>query len=146
MGKVAFRIFLSGIICMAISYAVNMVSALLTMDFYKDPAYFQVWSKIMMPLAGPPPWYFMFYSLGFSLIGGLLISTVYYFVKGAFRQKSAVSKGLFYGLLLILAAGIPFMLSIILIINLPLLLIAGWTITSAAIYLLDGMVIAKLIK
>jgi hypothetical protein len=145
MGKF-LRIILAGIICMVISYAVNMVSALLTIDFYKDPAYYQVWSKIMMPTAGPPPWYFALYAIAFSLIGGILIAVVYYFVKSAFRQKSAVKKGLFYGLLLFLVAGIPPMLSMILLINLPLMLVIIWIIMSGIVYLLDGMVVAKLVK
>ena len=146
MGKAAVKIFLAGIICMAISFVINMVSSILTMGFYKDPAYFQVWSKIMMPTAGPPPWYFSLYALGFSLLGGIFIAIVYYHVKGAFKQKSAVKKGLFYGFLLFLVAGIPPMLSMILLINLPLMLAISWMIMSGIILLLDGMVVAKLIK
>jgi len=146
MGKVAVRIFLAGVICMVISFIINNISALLTMDFYKNPAYFQVWSKIMMPTAGPPPWYFMFYALGFSLMGGIFIALVYYFVKGAFKQKSAVKRGLLYGFLMFLVAGIPPMLSMILLINLPLMLVISWIIISGVIFLLDGMVVAKLIK
>jgi len=146
MGKAAIRIFLAGIICMAISFVINMVSSILTMGFYKDPAYFQVWSKIMMPTTGPPPWYFSLYTLGFSLLGGIFIALVYYFVKSTFKQKSAVKKGLFYGFLLFLVAGIPPMLSMILLINLPLMLVISWMIMSGVILLLDGMVVAKLIK
>ena len=145
MGKL-WRIILAGIICMAISFAINMVSSMLTIGFYKDSAYYQVWSRIMMPTAGPPPWYFSLYAIAFSLIGGILIAVVYSFVKSAFKQKSAVKRGLFYGFLLFLVAGIPPMLSMILLINLPLMLVISWMIMSAVVFLLDGMVVAKLIK
>ncbi len=34
---------------------VHTLESILTMGYYTDPAYFQVWSKVMMPAAGPPP-------------------------------------------------------------------------------------------
>ena len=52
-----------------ISQIIHSAGAVLTMDYYKDPQYFQVWSKIMMPGAEPPPVSFFAYSFLFSLLG-----------------------------------------------------------------------------
>lgn len=144
--KKAGRIFLSGVIFMAISYVIHMLGALVDMSYYMDSNYFRVWSKIMMPTAGPPPMEFTLYSLLFSLIGGILFALVYYYVKDAIKLKGAVKKGLFYGLLVILVAVIPGYLSLFLLINLPLLLVVSWAVQGAIVNLLSGIITAKLIK
>ncbi len=145
-GKKAGRIVLAGAIFMAISYVIHMLGAFVDMGYYTDPNYFKIWSKLMMPTAGPPPMEFTLYSLLFSLIGGILFALVYYYVKDAIKIKGAVKKGLFYGLLIVLIALIPGSLSMILLFNLPLLLVVSWAVQGAIVYLLSGMVTAKLFK
>jgi hypothetical protein len=144
--KKAGRIVLSGVIFAAISYVIHMLGALLDMGYYLDPNYFRVWSKIMMPTAGPPPMEFTLYSSLFSLIGGILFALVYYYVKDSIKLNGAVKKGLFYGLLVTLVAVIPGYLSLILLINLPLMLVVSWAVQGVIVNLLGGMITAKLIK
>jgi len=140
------KILLSGAIFAAIGVAINTVVAMLTTGYYKNPDYFAVWSKMMMPTAGPPPVSFTIYSLLFLFIGGVLFALVYDAVKKSVKRKSTVETGLFYGLLVFLVAGIPSSLSLILLINLPLELIITWALSELVGYLIGGIVTAKLIK
>jgi len=98
----------------------------------------------MMPAAGPPPVSFTMYSIAFGLIGGILISLVYGVIKGGIPGNTLAKKGLVYGLLLFLVAGIPGSLAMFLLINLPVMLILLWAIEGLIIYLLGGMIIAKI--
>ena len=52
--------FLMAILCGALAYTVilfivHMAGAIVDMGYYLMPDYFAVWSKIMMPVPGPPP-------------------------------------------------------------------------------------------
>lgn len=140
------RIILAAVIFTAIAQVIRSLCAMLGMKYYMDPKYFDVWSKLMMPTAGPPPASFLLYSILFGLITALLIVIVYNIIKKGIPGKTLVKKGLWYGLILFLAAGIPGSLALKLLINLPCGLITLWAAESLVIYLLGGMVIAKLVK
>ena len=49
-----------------VSQIIHSIEAFATMDFYLDPNYFGVWSKIMMPGPGPPPAEFYYYSIDYD--------------------------------------------------------------------------------
>jgi len=105
-----------------------------------------VWSKIMMPGAGPPPVQFYYYSIAFSFIAGLIYSFVYSRINTAFKGN-AIQKGLKYGFGLFLVAGIPFFFSMYLLINLPVGLLISWLFIEGLVtYLIAGIVIAKIVK
>ncbi len=140
------KIFLFGVIYAVIAQVIHTLGAFVTMPYYMIEEYFPVWSKIMMPTAGPPPVSFYLYSLVFSIITGMLIAYVYTIVRSSFKQKSLVKKGLFYGLLVFLVGALPSTLGMILLINLPVMLLVAWAIESLIILLLTGMILAKLIK
>jgi hypothetical protein len=57
---------------MIISFVMNMAISWLTMGFYMMPQYWPVWSKVMMPEAGPPPTSFYIWALIFDFITGLV--------------------------------------------------------------------------
>ena len=99
----------------------------------------------MMPAAGPPPLSFMLYSLLFSFIAGVLFSLVYATIKTGVPASNNTKKGLFYGLLVFLVAGVPGALSMYLLINLPSMLIVFWTLENFVIYLVNGLITAKII-
>jgi xanthosine utilization system XapX-like protein len=139
------QILLVGILFAIIAQIIHNIGAFLTMSFYTDSNYFSVWSKLMMPTAGPPPLSFMFYGLLFSLITGLLFALVYAVIKKSLPGKT-VKKGLMYGFLIFLVAEIPYSLTTILLINLPMLLILYWAIEALIIYLIMGLISAKIIK
>jgi hypothetical protein len=55
-------------------------------------------------------------------------------------------KGLQFGGMIFLIAGIPSILSMYLLINLPRGLLATWTITTLILYLIGGVLATKLMK
>ena len=140
------RIILGAIAYLVIGLIMNTVSSLLTMDYYKNPNYFAVWSKVMMPGQGAPPATFYYYSVAFLFIVGLIYSFIYGKVKGLLKGTT-ILKGLRYGFALFLMAGIPFFFSLYLLINLPLSLLIYWLVIDGLLtYLLGGIAIAWLNK
>ncbi len=110
------------------------------------PQYFPVWSKIMMPTAGPPPVSFMVYSLLFSVVSGILIALVYSVVKNSVPGNNPTKKGLKYGVLIFLVGGIPGYLSMLLLINLPSALLLYWAFETLVVDLLGCFIIARILK
>lgn len=144
MKSTFWRVLFSAVILTLIAQIVHTIGAMLGMNFYTDPNYASVWSKIMMPKAGPPPAEFMYYSLAFSAIGMLIFTIIYRVIKNGVPGTSVLKKGLMYGVLVFLVATVPGMLSLILLINLPLALVGFWTVESLIIQLLGGIVVAKI--
>jgi len=131
-GAVAFAV---------IAQVVRTVEAMLTMNYYLDPAYFGTWSKIMMPAAGAPPVEFYIYSVLFALITGIFFAYVYSAVKNALPKKN---KGLHYGVLVFFVAGVPFGLTTFLLFNVPCGLLTVWAVTSLIVYLAAGWAVEKI--
>lgn len=125
---------------------VHTLESILTMGYYLDPAYFSVWSKVMMPAAGPPPASFYIYSIVFALVGWFLFASVYSKLGAAIKEKTEIRKGLKFGALAFLLAGLPCTLTLYLLINLPVGLIISWMVSSLVLYLAGGIVAAKLIR
>jgi len=141
-----WRVLASGVLFAIVAQVLHTVCAFLAMSFYTNPDYFSVWSKIMMPAAGPPPAYFYVYSLLFGLLGGILFALVYTVIKGGIPVKAIAKKGLFYGFLVFLVGGVPGYLALILLVNLPFALIIIWAAETLVINLLGGMIAAWLNK
>lgn len=131
---------------MIIATVFRTVESMMTMDYYMDPDYFSVWSKLMMPTAGSPPIEFTVTSIVFAFIGGLLFAGVYNVIAKGVPGKTLLRKGINYGLIIWIVAGIPFSLSMVLLINLPIDLIAFWTVTSLIIYSIVGAATSKIVK
>ena len=151
----AWKIIVAGIIIAIISQIIHTIEAYATMDFYVDPNLCDfdpttgeigvcVWSKIMMPTAGPPPTEFYYYSIVFAIITGIIYALVYAMIKKSIPGKIP-KKGLYFGFLLFLL-GIPHFLSMYLLINLPSLLIVYWVIFGLIVNLINGVIIAYIVK
>lgn len=140
------RVFLAGVLFAVLAQVIHTLGAFLAMGYYTMPEYFSVWSKIMMPSAGPPPLSFMVYSIIFGVISGILISLVYSVVKSSIPGNKVCKKGLVYGLFVFLVGGIPGYLSLFLLINLPSALILSWAFETLLVDLFGGVVIAKILK
>ena len=140
-----WKMIVAAIPFMIISQVIHTIEAQLTMDFYTDPTYFPVWSNIMMGEMGLAP-EFMYYSLTFAFIGGLLFTGVYTVVAKGIPGKTYVNKGIYYGLLIWLVADIPFSLTLVLLINLPIELIAYWAVSTLIVYLLSGVAVVRILK
>lgn len=145
MSKV-WQIVIAAILFTLIAQIVHGIGAQFAMSFYTDPNYFPVWSKLMMPSAGPPPASFMIYGLIFGLISALIYAGVYDRLKNSVPGDGIVNKGLFYGLILFLVGVIPGYLSLYLLINLPALLIFYWAVEGLVIDLAGGIVIAAIVR
>jgi hypothetical protein len=141
-----WMIFWAGFLFAVLAQIVHTIGAYATMGYYMMPEYFSVWSKIMMPNAGPPPLSFTVYALIFGAIGGILTAFVYGVVKNSVPGNRVSKKGLNYGLLIFMVAGIPSFLSMLLLINLPQTLILYWAVEWLIIDLLGGMLIARVMR
>ena len=127
-----------------ISQLLHTLGAVFTMDFYLDEKYFSVWGRLMMPSIGPPPTSFMLYGLIFAFITGILFTIGYIIFKDAIKIKNPYKRGAAFGFVVFLIAAIPWALSLILLINLPISLIISWTIEALLIDVLAGILIGKL--
>ena len=140
------RLLAVAILYAIVSEIVMTLGAMLDMSYYMDPAYFAVWSKLMMPAAGPPPAEFYYFGITFQLVTGFLFAIVYSVIKGSVPGKGWKNKGLMYGFLIFLVAGIPTTMTLYLLINLPVGLILSWMLQSLVVYLIMGLLAAKLVK
>lgn len=140
-----FKALLAAFAFAILAFFVHTVVAIATMNYYTMPEYFSVWSKVMMPTAGPPPTSFYFMSFIFSLVGGGLFTAGYLWTKKAFTGKTW-QKGAFYGALVFAIAAVPGTLSMYLLINLPLMLMIWWAIENLVIYVVAGAAIAKVVE
>ena len=141
-GKVA----MSAVVLTVVAQIVHMVEAMLTMDFYKDPAFFGVWSKVMMPTAGPPPASFMYTSLIIGLISWALFVFVYQIIKAGVPGDAGIKKGVHFGILVYLVGGLPGILAMYLLINLPQGMLVAWAISGLILSLINGALCGVLNK
>lgn len=137
-------VLLSAAILTAIAQAVHTAGSIATMGYYLDPQYFSVWSKAMMPAAGPPPPEFFYLSLALAFVTSIVFVYAYVLLKKSIPGKGWASRGVNYGILLFLMSSVPSAFSMLLLINLPPLLVFGWVVEGLVISLAGGLVAAKL--
>ena len=138
------RFLLAAILFMIVAQVFHTIGAIATMGFYSDPSYLSVWSKIMMPSAGPPPAIFYYLSAGFGLITSMVYVYAYTVLKKAIPGKEYFRKGVSYGALLFLIGTFPGSLSMILLINIPVALVIEWALEGMVISMIGGILIARL--
>lgn len=139
------KLLLCGLIYLVLATVIRQIEAILTMKYYLMPQYFGVWSKLMMPSAGPPPPNFMIVSLTFTLASGLSLGLIYYYVRNAL-PKSFWHRVMFFADLMISASFIFFTLPAYLLFNLPLGLLTSWFISSFIILFLTSLTLVKIIN
>lgn len=140
-----WKVIAAGILFVIVAQAIHMIESAATMNFYTDPAYFGVWSKIMMPGEGAPPTEFYVYSIIFSFISGMIYALIYTVISKSITAKTILKQGLYFGFILY-AIGIPWSLTMYLLVNLPVMLLVVWSITSLIIDLIFGAIIGKIFK
>ena len=140
------RFIVSAIVFMIIAQIVHTLGAYATMGYYADAAYAGVWSGLMMPGTGAPGTSFMYTSIAFNFITGALLLFGFLFVKQALPGGTEIRRAMYYALLIFLVAGIPGALAMALLINLPVALIAAWTIEGLVIYVLAFAAVTKIYK
>lgn len=120
---------------------IHILGAVLSMDYYTDPAYFQIWSKLMMPTAGPPPMEFTLVSLFVGFIMAVLIVYIYEMVKKSLPVKSKIIS---YATILFSLGSLPGIMMTLLILNVPLGLGIEWLVEGLVINLLGTYIIVKI--
>jgi len=140
------KIGIFAVLMAIVAQIVHTIEAIFTMSYYTDPQYFQVWSKIMMPGPGAPPSEFYIYSFVFALVGWVLFGYVYEMLGGAIKEKEQNKRGLKFGALIFLVAGVPMTLMLFLLINLPIGMLLSWAVSGLALDLIGGMVAARMIQ
>jgi hypothetical protein len=140
--KDVIRVILAGLVFTVIAFVINNVFAMLTMNYYMMPEYFSVWSKIMMPSAGPPPASFMYLSFALNFIVGMLFAAVYMTIQKVFDNESIVKKGMTFGVFAFLLGVLPGTIGMYLMINLPVGLLAWWTLSGLIADVIAGVAVA----
>jgi len=138
------RAVIVAILITVIAQGIHMLEAALTMDYYLDAAYMDVWSKVMMPEPGPPPIEFTYMSVLFGFVTALIYIWAYKLVEPSLLMLKWVKRGLLFGALLFLVGTVPTMLMLYLMVNLPTALIGWWGLGGLVIALIDGLLISKL--
>jgi hypothetical protein len=139
------KVLLSGLLFSVLSFVVRQIEALLTLKYYMAPQYFGLWSKVMMPAAGPPPPTFMITSLVFTFVTGISITLIYYYLKDHLPKE--VKKRIFYFADLMIGTSFTFFtLPVYLMFNVPVMLLVSWFISSFLILTLTSWVLVKVVK
>jgi len=141
------NVLIGAVLFLIVAQVLHTAFAFASMGYYMDPAYFGVWSKIMMPADGPPPAEFYYYGTAFGFISALIYALIYEKFKSAVPGKTFMNKGLNYGLWIIFLAGtVPGYLGMYLLVNLPAGLIVQWAAENLIIAVLGGILIARFNK
>ena len=139
------KMFLSSVIFAVVSFVIHQIEAILTMKYYLDPAYSDLWSKLMMPNAGPPPASFMITSLVFSFVTGISVTLIYYYLKDHLPKETR--KRIFYFADLMVGTSFVFStLPMYLMFNVPTALLLSWFVSNFIILTIASWVIVKIIK
>ena len=138
------KVLLVGALYTIISTVIRQIEAVLTMAYYVDPKYFGLWSKLMMPKAGPPPPEFMIMSFIFSLASGVSIALIYYYIKDLLPKH--VGKRIFlFADLMIATSFVFFTLPVYLMFNVPVMLLVSWFVSGFLILTAAAAVIVKIV-
>lgn len=139
------KFLLAGTIFAVISFVIHQIEAILTMKYYLDPQYFGVWSKLMMPSAGPPPIQFTITSIVITLVTGFSVTAIYYYLRDHLPQNNF--KRITYFADLMVATSFVFStLPIYLMLNVPTGLLVAWFISNFIIQTAGSAVLVRIIK
>lgn len=139
------KLLLAAILYTIVAMIVHTVESMLMMSFYIDPNYFGVWSKVMMPTAGPPPAAFFITSLVITFVSGLSLGLIYYYIR-TLLPKNFWKRVTFFADLLIGASFIFFTLPSYLMFNVPGTLLISWFVSGFVILCTASFTFAKLLK
>ncbi|MFH0738033.1 MAG: hypothetical protein V1827_05935 [Candidatus Micrarchaeota archaeon] len=135
---------LSALAFAIIAQAVHTIGAIATMGYYTDPAYFPLWSAIMMGGGSGPGMMFYAASLAFSFLSGLIFAFAYTNVKKSIPGKGLM-KGVNFGLLCFLMVQVTSALTMSLLLAVPATLLIAWAVESLVVFALCGAVFSKVL-
>jgi hypothetical protein len=139
------KIFVSSLLFTIVAFLIRQVEVILTMNYYKMPELFGLWSKVMMSKAGPPPLSFMITSLVFTFATGISLALIYYYLKDHLPKEE--KKRIFYFAdLMIGTSFVFFTLPVYLMFNVPLGLLISWFISTFIILTIASWILVKIVK
>ncbi len=139
------KILFVSIIFTVISFIIRQIEAMLTIKYYMMPQYFGVWSKLMMPSAGPPPASFMITSIIFTFVTGISISLIYYYLRDHLPPVG-FKRAFYFADVLIGTSFVFFTLPVYLMFNVPVGLLIFWFISTFIILTAGSWVLVKIVK
>lgn len=139
------HVFLSGLIYTILATIVHEIEAFIMIGQYTNPAYFGVWSKFMMPVAGPPPASFFITSTVLTFVSGISLAVVYYYVKEMLPKKN-MQRTFFFADILIGLSFVFFTLPAYLMFNIPPALLVSWFVSSFVILVAASYINVRIIK
>ena len=138
------KALLVGLLYTVFAAVVRQVETALTMPYYLDPTHFGLWSRMMMPKAGPPPAEFMIMSVVFTFATGISIAVIYYYLK-TMLPKHFLRRVFFFADLMIGFSFIFFTLPVYLLFNVPLGLLVSWFVSTFIILVFASFLCVKII-
>ncbi len=138
------KMLLAAVAFAVIAQIIHTLGAFLTMSYYTNPAYFPLWSKLMMPSPSPPGADFYLIALLFGLAVGFMYALGFSVLQKSIPGKGA-ARGVTYGLVLFALAVVPNTLSSVLTLAIPFWLLIEWAIESLVIFVATGAVYGKLL-
>lgn len=138
-------VLLAGVIYTVMANVVHGIEAFLTRSYYSLPAYVGVWSKLLMPHAGPPSPQFFALSLLFGLLVGMFLAFVYVFIQDVL-PTTPWSRSFSYAGLLIGFELVLYILPVSLLFNVPGALLLSWTISYSVIFMLASILFVRMLK
>lgn len=139
------KVFWVGFLFTLVSMVTHNVEAMLTMKYYLMPQYFGLWSKIMMPSAGPPPLTFFAVSLVITFTSGVSLTIIYYYLR-EYLPKGFWKRATYFADLMAATSLIFFTLPVFLMFNVPLVLLGSWFISTFLILIVASVLIVKIIN
>lgn len=145
IGKIQWgKVMLVGIIYTVVTMIVRQVESMMTLKWHQMPEYSGVWSKLMIPSAGPPPPEFFIVSTVATFLTGVSLCVVYHYLK-EYLPKNQWQRACYFADLLVATSFIFFTVPVYMLFNVPLILIGSWFISGFILNLIASVLIVHLI-
>ena len=139
------KLLVASLVYTLIAMIIHEIEALLTLQYYMKPQYFGLWSRLLMPTAGPPPLEFFVTSFLFSFTTGIALAFVYFLIKDQLSTKFR-ERSLLFADILICMYFVFFTLPTYLMFNAPFGLLVIWFISAFVILTLSAMAYVKIFR
>ena len=134
-----------GFLYTVVAVVLQQIEVIFTMSYYTDPSLAGLWSKTMMPSAGPPPFAFFVQSVLFTFATGVTLAAVFEFMKPLFGKSYWARVIGFTDIMVGLMIVFGFF-PMYLLLNIPLGLIVWWFVTGWITVFIAAMIFAKRLK
>lgn len=139
------KLLITAVIFAVISYVIHTIEAMLTIKYYMMPQYSGLWSKLMMPVAGPPPMAFTITSIIFAFVTGISVGLIYYYLRDHLPPLG-FKRAFYFADVLIATTFLFFTLPSYLMFNVPVAILISWFVSSFIILTAGSWVLVKIVK